>query len=434
MKPISRRSMLKIGAVFGCTGVGIKLSYNMLKDPLVKLDEDLKNAIQGLPAASISAAIFKNNQVYWSNNYGYQDISSRMVMTENSAWQSIGSISKLVVWTAIMQLVERGKLDLQRDVSDYIGFKLRSPHYPHTKITTYHLLTHSSSLSSRKLMSAPYSMADSFCKNDQEVLETWVLRHLSPSSSEYSAELAFNNYEAGDYSSVSPDPLGVVSGYSNLNAVLAAYIVERLTGKDFESYCDETIFKPCGMIQTSWSKNKSLQWMTHYEPEYSPRAPIMQAYTKAMIDQGYASKGYVSTPKGRDYIDFVNCDYFSSVYPMGLLGTSLQSLLPFFLAYLNGGKVNGYRLLKPETVKEIFTYQRKDKHSGAQLGLGWFRKFDTKGNYTWGHDGGGPGIVSSAYINPRKGAGVVLFINNFHVNYTLRSKLLNTMNKIAFSE
>ncbi len=118
---------------------------------------------------------------------------------------------------------------------------------------------------------------------------------------------------------------------------------------------------------------------------------------------------------------------------MGLLGTSLQSFLPFLLAHLNEGKVNGYQLLKPETVKEIFSYQRKDTQIGSELGLGWFRKADSKGSVSWGHDDGGPGILSSAHINPVQGTGVVLFINNFHVNYTLRSKLLRTMNEIALS-
>ncbi|MGF1761247.1 beta-lactamase family protein [Photobacterium sagamiensis] len=433
MKSISRRDLLKVTSVLGCTGVGLHFGYNALKDPLVKLDEALSRAVNDLPAASISAAIIKNNKLYWSKNYGYQDIPSRTLMTTDSAWQTIGSISKLVVWTAIMRLVDQGVLDLQTDISDYLGFNLRSPHYPDSKITIHNLLTHSSSLSSRKLMSAPYPMADSFCRDNYETLEAWVLKTLPPSGSHYSAEAAFDNYKPGDYSKISNDPLGVIAGYSNLNAVVAAYIVERATGLDFKTYCDNEIFSPCGMVQTSWSKEKLPQLITHYEAESSPRSPIMAVYTKAMLDQGYASKEAVLNKEGKKYIDFTDCDYFSSVYPMGLLGTSLQSFLPFLLAHLNEGKVNGYQLLKPETVKEIFSYQRKDTQIGSELGLGWFRNADSKGNVSWGHDGGGPGILSSAHINPEQGTGVVLFINNFHVNYTLRAKLLKTMNEIAIS-
>ncbi|WP_070965658.1 serine hydrolase domain-containing protein [Vibrio sonorensis] len=430
---LTRRSVLKLGAAASCVGLGVNYGYNSLKAPLVALDEALNSAITDLPAASISAAIFKNRQVLWSKDYGFQDIASRTPMTSQSAWQSIGSISKLVVWTAIMQLVEQGKVELDEDISRYLGFGMRSPYFPDSKITTRHLITHTSSLSSRKLMSAPYPMADSFCLDTGQSLEAWVQQHLSPKSENYQPQKAFNDYQAGDAENVSPDPLGVISGYSNLNAVVAAYIVERMTGKSFEEYCHDAIFEPCGMNQTSWSKEKPLNWMTHYEPEYSPRAPIMQVYTKAMLDQGYASKQTVSAPSGRAFIDFFRCDYYSPVYPMGLLGTSLTSILPFFLAHLDGGKVNGYQLLQPQTVRSIFTQSRKDSHTGNELGLGWFKNYDAKGNTIWGHDGGGPGIVSTAYISPVHGCGIVLFINNFHLDYRLRSKLIERMYEIAFS-
>lgn len=433
MASITRRNVLKTGVAVGCAGVGLTVGYDFLKDPLVKLDEDLNRAIQDLPAASISAAIIKNNQLYWHKNYGYEDLDSRRKMTENSAWQTIGSISKLVVWTALMQVIERGLVDLHRDISDYLGFKLRSPHYPQTPITAYHLMTHSSSLSSRKLMSKPYPMADSFCQNQDQTLAQWVAQNLNPSSESFSDVMVFDEYQAGDFSNVSHDPLGVVSGYSNLNAVVGAYIVERVTGQEFNLYCEEAIFEPCSMKQTSWNKEKPLHWITHYEAEYSPRAPIMQLYTKAMIDQGYTGESVSLMPDGRKFLNFTHCDYYSPVYPMGLLGSSMQSLLPLFLAFVNQGKVNDFSLLQPETVAQILTTQRRDKTLDIQLGLGWFKKQDAHGNEQWGHDGGGPGVVSSAYVNPANGSGVLLFINNFHVNYALREKLLKAMNKIAYS-
>ncbi|MBA5762539.1 serine hydrolase [Vibrio sp. 404] len=433
MTSLTRRNVLKAGVAVGCAGVGLTVGYDLLKDPLVKLDEDLNRALQDLPAASISAAIIKNNQLYWHKNYGFEDLDSKRKMTEESAWQTIGSISKLVVWTALMQLVERGDLDLHRDVSDYLGFKLRSPYYPQTSITTYHLMTHSSSLSSRKLMSKPYPMADSFCQNQDQTLAQWVEQYLNPSSESFSDVMVFDEYEAGDFANVSQDPLGVVSGYSNLNAVVGAYLVERITDQKFNAYCEDAIFEPCAMKQTSWSKDKPLHWMTHYEAEYSPRAPIMQVYTKAMIDQGYTGEAFSFMPDGRKFLNFSNCDYFSPVYPMGLLGTSMQSLLPFFLAFVNQGRVNDVAILQPESVAKILSIQRRDKSLGTHLGLGWFRKQDAYGNQLWGHDGGGPGVVSSAYVNPAKGSGVLLFINNFHVSYSLREKLLAAMNKIAHS-
>ena len=96
---------------------------------------------------SISACIIKDDNVIWSNGYGYYDIDNKKQATENTIY-NIASISKTITGTAIMQLYEKKLFDLDQDVNDFLPFELRNPYFPDEPITFRMLLSHSSSLNS----------------------------------------------------------------------------------------------------------------------------------------------------------------------------------------------------------------------------------------------------------------------------------------------
>lgn len=433
MNKLSRRNLIKFAAIAGAGATASVMLNDREKTYQEKLDTLFNEALTDLPAASIGAAIIKGGELVWSKGYGYQDLETLTPMTADSVWQTIGSVSKLVAWTALMQLVENQKIDINGDIGQYAGFEIRNPHHPDTPITPYHLLTHSSSFSTRKLMSAPDTMADFFCKSYAMDLKLWVYEHISDAGKNYSPELVFDEYKPGDFEAVKSDPLGVISGYSSINSVMAAFLVERVSGMSFEQYCKENIFDRIGMENTAWSKEQieKSRLVTPYEAKNSQRAPIMAVYTKAMQDKGYLSDQVVESSDGKDYYTVASCDYFSPIYPSALLGTSVHSFAKFLAAFLNSGKGEHNQLLKPETIDNIFTLQRKDNITGSGIGLGWFQFTCQNNKIMWGHDGGGPGILAKAEIDPDKGDGFVLFINNFFVNYRKGSRLINDISTLV---
>lgn len=423
MSNITRRTLLKVTAIAGVGATGAFVLGDKSKTYQEQLDTLLNDALTELPAASIGAGIIKGGELVWSKGYGYQDIETRTPMSADSIWQTIGSVSKLVAWTAFMQLIEKQQIELHGDISRYCGVRIRNPNYPDTAITPYHLLTHSSSFSSRKLMSAPDTIADLFCKAYTTDLKFWIEENILETGVNYSPELAFDNYQPGDFANIKNDPLGVLSGYSSINSVMAAYLVECVSGISFEQYCKEEIFEKIGMENTAWSKYSldKTQLITPYEATKSQRVPIMAVYTKAMQEKGYLSSSEIKSVDGKGYFSVQNCDYFSPFYPSALLGTSVNSFAKFLIAFLSPRGDTNSQLLKPETINQIFSLERKDNVTGSGIGLGWFQCSD-RGPTIWGHDGGGPGILATVEVDKEKGNGFILFINNFFVNYkrTLR--------------
>ncbi|PSV40255.1 hypothetical protein C9J38_03875 [Photobacterium sp. GB-210] len=124
MNKISRRRLLKGVGIGGLVGVTGAWALTKKQTPEKALEDLLENAITDLPAASISAALIKNGELVWEKSSGYQNLESKKPATFESIWPTLGSVSKLVTWTAVMQLVEKGKIKLDGDVSDYLGFTM----------------------------------------------------------------------------------------------------------------------------------------------------------------------------------------------------------------------------------------------------------------------------------------------------------------------
>lgn len=84
------------------------------------------------------------------------------------------------------------------------------------------------------LLSAPDTMADLFCKSYSTDLKLWVQENIQETGEHYSPDLVFDNYQTGNFDNVKSDPLGVLSGYSSINSVMAAYLIECVSGIFFE--------------------------------------------------------------------------------------------------------------------------------------------------------------------------------------------------------
>jgi len=160
-------------------------------------------------------AVVKDNQVLFEKGYGYADTRAKTPVESAKTLFRVGSVSKLFTWTAVMQMVERGKLDLDRDVNAYLDFEV--PPAFGKPITLRNLMTHTGGFEERVGVEIP------------------DFKHM-PTLGAFVKEVPNRIY-----------PPGEVPAYSNYGASLAGYIVERVSGEDFPTYIEQHIFQPLGM-------------------------------------------------------------------------------------------------------------------------------------------------------------------------------------------
>jgi CubicO group peptidase (beta-lactamase class C family) len=261
------------------------------------LDALIPSQLQNRNIAGAVVSVVKDGQVLFQKGYGYADVEAKKPVLPDQTLFRPGSISKLFTATAVMQLVEQGKLDLDRDVNEYLDFAIPKT-YPEP-VTLRRLLTHTAGFEEtlKNLFVARES--------DLKALRNYLV----------------NQMPARIY------PPGKVPSYSNYGFSLAGYIVERVSGEKFERYIDNHILKPLKMNSSTFD-----------QPLPAPLAPQM-------------SKGYrEASKKPRDF-------ELVQAAPAGALSTTAADMTRFMLAFLQNGTLDGVSILKPETVQQMQTRQ-----------------------------------------------------------------------------
>ena len=310
----------------------------------------------GLP--SLAACVIREDSIVWSKNYGFSDRENAAMADEGTIYH-IGSISKLFIATAIMQLVEAGEIDLGEDISNYLPADFRHPGFPDIPITTRMLLTHTAGLAWPQSYNGENGMWNQFAPDQGPPPNEWVPRFLIPPGEHYDATL---------WKSVRP---GSYEFYSNIGSCVAAYIVEAVSGENFRDYCRDYIFGPLNMQHTS--------------------------YYYADLEQDRIAVMYSRQNAGSNYFD-------NRIYPSGGAKTTVRDLSLFARCYLNKGMLNGQRILSERSVDRILEIQ--NPASGRCLIWkamhdGWF-----------GHTGGLLlGTSTSMFIHPDTGRGIIVFTN-----------------------
>lgn len=240
--------------------------------------------------AGATIAVVKDGKLLFAKGYGYADDERKKPVSAEETLFRPGSVSKLFTWTAVMQLVEQGKLDLDRDVNAYLDFKI--PDAYGQPITLKNILSHTAGFDEqvKDIFSAGAGSAD---------LGQYLKTHLP----------------ARVY------PPGTVPSYSNYGASLAGYIVERVSGRPFNEYIDENIFKPLGMTHSTFA-----------QPLPPNLAPFM-------------SNGYGLASDGPQPFEVIG------PFPAGSMSSSATDMAQFMLAHLQSGQLGDARILRPETAQ-----------------------------------------------------------------------------------
>jgi len=310
---------------------------------------------KGLP--SVTACVIKNNTIVWKNSYGYSNLENQIAATDETIYH-VASISKLFIATAIMQLEEQGKLNIDLDINNYIPISIRNPHFPDTPITVRLLLTHTSGIAWPQTYQEALGLWEHFEPDQAPQPSEWVPQFLIPSGEYYNPYI---------WKNTAP---GTFELYSNIGSNVLAYIVEQITGQNFRDYCKDQIFIPLDMQNTSY--NFADLELNNIAVLYNNNNTIQQPYD----DRIYASGG---------------------------LKTTIQDLSRFMIAYLNKGELDGQRILLEETVEKMFIIQ--NDISGVCF-LWWA----SIGNWV-GHTGGMAGTATIAEIHPESNTGIIIFCN-----------------------
>jgi len=295
---------------------------------------DLEAFLDGLVPAQLErediagavVAVVRDGKVLFAKGYGFSDVEKRKPISPAETLFRPGSISKLFTWTSVMQLVEQGKLDLDRDVNEYLDYKI--PPAFGKPITLRNILTHTSGFEETA--------------KELFVADASKMRPLGEYLREHIPGRIF--------------PPGVTPAYSNYATALAGYIVQRTSGKPFEQYVADNIYTPLGMNHT-----------TFVQPLPPNLSPLM-------------SNGYQRASKEAKPYEFVQA------FPAGSVATSAADMCIFMMAHLQDGRWNDKQILKPETAKLMHAraFGSDPRLNGMALG---FYEETRNGHRIIGHGG-----------------------------------------------
>jgi len=254
------------------------------------LDGYLPYALKTGDIAGAVVAVVKDGEVLTTRGFGYADVAARKPVDPKLTLFRPGSVSKLFTWSAVMQLVEQGKIDLDADINQYLDFKM--PPREGKPITMRNLMQHTAGFEEQaKGIISEDSKAPGF----ETLLKAWVPnRVFAP---------------------------GTTPAYSNYGASIAGYIVQRVSGEPFDDYMEKHIFVPLEMAHSSFR-----------QPLPPELAPLM-------------SKGYRTASGEPGGFEIVG------PAPAGSLSSPGEDMAHFMIAHLQDGEYHGKRILSAATAQ-----------------------------------------------------------------------------------
>ncbi len=339
---------------------GCSSTTDKTKESVDATMEAIANRSDGCSLAGLGVAAIKDGEVVYEHVEGNQYYGTNNEKFSADTHVRIASVSKTFVAVAIMQLYEEGKLDLNEDVSSYLGFTLRNPNFPDTPITLTMLLSHTSSLRDGETYNIPVDHAISECFIDE--------------GSAYYEDGAHYASEAPGYFS-----------YANINYGVLGTIIERVSNERFDIYLKKHVLEPMG-IEASFNVADL------------NTANLATVYRKNYGDDGYAlSDEWIAQVDDKDDMKYVDASNYvlgtnGTIFsPQGGLRISLHELETYVQMYLNNGSINGNQILSKETIDlmltPVWTYngENGDSESGLFSSYGLGIHLVTSGKYNDGY-------------------------------------------------
>lgn len=313
------------------------------------LDGMMPYALNSSDIAGAVVVVVKDGQILTERGFGFSDVARRLPMDPRATLIRPGSVSKLFTWTAVMQLVEQGRLDLDADVNRYLDFRI--PALAGKPITVRQLMCHTTGLEE--------SLKDLGGRSPPRSLGDYLRAHVP--------ERIY--------------PAGEVPAYSNYASALAGYIVARLTGQSFETYVERYILTPLGMTHSTF------------------RQPLPPGLAAAL------SKGYQTAAGPAQYFEYIG------PYPAGSLSSTADDMARFMVAHLRGGLYGDARILQPQTADQMHSIQPRIYPALNGMALGFYET-SRNGHKILAHNGGTQFFHSDLHLFMDDDVGIFICLNS----------------------
>src|SRR5262245_17297528 len=259
--------------------------------------------VEAYRVAGLTVAVVKDGRLFFTKGYGWADVDRRVPVDAEKTLFRPGSVSKLFTWTAVMQLVEQGKLDLDADVNTYLT-QFKVPATYEAPITLRHAMTHTAGLEDGGI---GYLMA----RSPKEIV---------PLAQSLAKHTPARVRPAGTSRE------GLTSSYSNWATSMAGLIVANVSGMPFEEYVEANVLRPLGMDSSTFKE------------------PLPEALDKRM-SVGYTFEAGAFKPHGYEFV--------ANFGPAGSLAATAPDMARFMIAHLQEGGAGSARILKPETARAM---------------------------------------------------------------------------------
>ena len=315
--------------------------------------------------AGASVLVMKDGSDLLRKGYGFSDLLKKKPVDPETTMFRLASISKLFTWISVMQLVEQGKLDIDADVNQYLDFQIAPAFGKPIKLRN--LMTHTGGF-------------------EEEVRDILLI---DPKQAMPLREFLIENQPRRIF------PPGEVPAYSNYGVGLAGYIVQRVSGELFEQYVAEHIFKPLGMKHSSFQQ---------------PLAEDLSSFP---------SDGYRANTE-RPAVGF---EIFNPA-PAGGVSSSGSDMGRFAQSLLNGGELDGHRILKSETLNAMWTRQFGTTDALPAMCMGFYQTW-RNGLQFIGHGGDLIAFHSLFLLEPKEKLVIFISYNSAGSANKTRAEIMN---------
>jgi CubicO group peptidase (beta-lactamase class C family) len=333
-------------------------------------EAEINQIMKDMEMVGLSVAVVKKGELIYTKSFGVKDMEANTLLANNDIFR-IASISKSFSATAIMQLVEAGKLSLKDDFSDLVGFKIRNPKYPEKVITLKMVLSHTSSI------------------NDSEGY--FNLDAINPAKNSNWAK-CYNDYEPG-------------KGYQycNLNFNMVGAVLEKFSDERFDNYVKNHILNPLGLYGgycvDSLDKQK---FVTLYE--YNAK------------NSNHFSPSSAAYHPRRDEIKNYTLGYTTPIFsPTGGMKISATDLAKYMTMHMYKGSYKGTKIISKKSAKIMQTKLSDEENYGLAL-LQTTNLIE--GKLMVGHTGSAYGLYSMMFFDPKEEFGIVAITNGCNPVYT----------------
>jgi CubicO group peptidase (beta-lactamase class C family) len=260
------------------------------------LDGYMAAHLEAHDQAGATVSVVKDGRLLFAKGYGLADVKGRVPVSADRTLFRIGSISKLFVWTAVMQLVDQGRLDLNTDINTYLAEFEIPPTYPEP-VTLSHLMSHTPGFEDCVL--GLFARDADALRPLGEILAVQVPARVRPP--------------------------GDLASYSNHGTAMAAYIVEQVSGLGWNDYVERKILTPLGMERTTF------------------RQPVPKPLD-ADASRGYSYSGGEFHEEAFEFIPLA---------PAGAAGTTATDMARFMIAHLQMGQLEDQSILSPDAARQM---------------------------------------------------------------------------------